>query len=258
MQKVDHATNIIEVAGVSFAYGDNPVLENISLKIHKGDYLGVVGPNGAGKTTLLKIMLGLLAPASGTIKLFGEDIKRFKDWSKIGYVPQKAVNFDVNFPASVEEIVLMGRYGKRGLFNFVKDGDREAVAAALKTVRMWDYRNRLIGDLSGGQQQRVFIARALAARPEVIFLDEPTSGVDAQNREEFYALLRKLNREENLTLVLVSHDLDIVVREAMHIACIDKNLVYHGSPRDYIKESDLAVVDGQKVALIAGHHHTHQ
>ncbi len=174
MRTVNHGENIIEVQNVSFSYNGHEVLKDINLAIHRGDYLGLVGGNGSGKTTLIKIILGLLKPTSGTIKLFGKNITDFKDWSKIGYVPQKATSFDVNFPATVREVVLMGRYGRRGLFHRVAQEDRDRAREALEQVEMWQHRDRLIGDLSGGQQQRVFIARALATEPEVIFLDEPT------------------------------------------------------------------------------------
>lgn len=237
MYTVDHTKNILEIQDVSFSYGDSEVLKNINLAIHKGDYIGLVGGNGTGKTTLLKIILGLLKPDSGNIKLFGQDSKSFKDWSKIGYVPQKVTNFDVNFPATVEEVVLMGRFGRLGLFHKTTDHDLKKVDEALEHVDMLDHKHKIIGDLSGGQQQRVFIARALAGEPEIIFLDEPTVGVEKDIRDEFYALLRKLNRELNLTVVLVTHDIESVAHEAMHIACIDRTLVFHNSVDQFFKES---------------------
>lgn len=237
MHTVDHTKNILEIQDVSFSYGDSEVLKNINLAIHKGDYIGLVGGNGTGKTTLLKIILGLLKPDSGNIKLFGQDSKSFKDWSKIGYVPQKVTNFDVNFPATVEEVVLMGRFGRLGLFHKTTDHDLKKVDEALEHVDMLDHKHKIIGDLSGGQQQRVFIARALAGEPEIIFLDEPTVGVEKDIRDEFYALLRKLNRELNLTVVLVTHDIESVAHEAMHIACIDRTLVFHNSVDQFFKES---------------------
>lgn len=237
MQSLDSKENIIEINNISFSYGSHQILNSINLQIHKGDYLGMVGGNGAGKTTLLKIVLGLLKPSSGNIKLFGQDIKDFKDWSKIGYVPQKATNFDTNFPATVEEVVLMGRFGKRGLFNHITDEDRSKADEALRQVDMWEQRRELVGDLSGGQQQRVFIARALAGDPEIIFLDEPTVGVEKEIKDEFYKLLRMLNEKLHLTVVLVTHDIESIAHEAMHIACIDCTLVFHNSVDKFFKES---------------------
>ncbi len=255
MSKLDHTKNIIEVKDICFSYGTEEVLTDITLNVHQGDYLGVVGPNGAGKTTLLKIMLGILVPKKGIIKLFCQDVKNFKDWHKIGYVPQKTTNFDANFPATVEEAVMMGRFSVRGLLRRINNEDRKIVQTALSQVNMEEYKNRLIGDLSGGQLQKVFIARALAANPEVIFLDEPTAGVDQKSQDEFYDLLRKLNKEMGLTLVLVTHDIEAVTREAMHIACIDQTLVSHTSPEEFLKESETADIFGQKVKIIAHHHH---
>jgi zinc transport system ATP-binding protein len=237
MHTIDHTENVIEIQNVSFSYNDNEVLKNINLSVHRGDYLGLVGGNGAGKTTLLKIVLGLLKPDSGKIKLFGQDFSDFKDWSKIGYVPQKATNFDINFPATAEEVVLMGRFGKRGLFHRTNEIDMGKVHEALKHVDMLDHQYQLVGDLSGGQQQRVFIARALAGDPEVIFLDEPTVGVEKDIKDDFYKLLRKLNKELNLTVILVTHDIESMAHEAMHIACIDRTLVFHNSVDNFFKES---------------------
>src|SRR5476651_302866 len=216
--QLDHKKNIIELINVSFSYQNEEVVKDVSLTVHKGDYLGIVGPNGGGKSTLLKIILGLLTPTKGKVLLFGQDLKKFKDWSKFGYISQQVAHIDSSFPMNVEEIVTMGRYARLGLFHFPMKKDREAVKKALEQVGMWDFRKRLIGDLSGGQQQRVFIARALAGEPEIIVLDEPTVGVDEKTQKQFYTLLQSLNNNLNLTLLLVSHELDMVAHEATEIA----------------------------------------
>lgn len=226
MPKVDHSKNIIELDNVCFAYGKNEVLHNVSLAIHQGDYLGIVGPNGGGKTTVLKIMLGLLHPAFGKVKLFGDESHRFRTWSRIGYVPQKVTNFDSRFPATTLEIVMMGRYAKRGLLKWANREDKVRALAALEKVGMRTFADRLIGDLSGGQQQRVFIARALAADPDVLVLDEPTAGIDEATQTEFYQLLRELNQKHELTLILVSHDSSIIEQEASEIAYVNNTLTY--------------------------------
>ncbi|MDE2237522.1 MAG: metal ABC transporter ATP-binding protein, partial [Elusimicrobia bacterium] len=162
---VDHRDNIIEVSHASFSYGAREILSDVSLAVHRGDYLGIVGGTGAGKTTLLRITLGLLKPSSGAVRLFGQDISAFRQWFRIGYVPQKATSFDENFPATVEEVVLMGRFARRGLLRRLGRQDRAQAELALERVGLLPQRGRLIGDLSGGQQQRVFIARALAGEP---------------------------------------------------------------------------------------------
>lgn len=252
--QVDHTKNIIELKNVSFAYKGEDVLKDVTLNIHKGDYLGIIGPNGSGKTTLLKIMVGLLKPTNGSIKLFGKEIQMFNDWSKIGYVPQKATSFDINFPATVYEVTAMGRYGRKGLFKSLNIHDKKIIDESLRHVEMFEFKDRLIGDLSGGQQQRVFIARALATEPEVIFLDEPTVGVDVKTQESFYALLKKLNQELDLTLVLVSHDVDVVAHEVTELACINKTLLYESNPKDFFKNDGLKKMYGDQIRYILHNH----
>lgn len=215
---------VFKLQDVSFAYGREPVLEHVNLEISTGSYAGIVGPNGGGKTTILKILLGLLKPKSGSVELFGVEQKHFKDWEKIGYVPQKVTSFDLTFPATVEEVVAMGLFAKRGLFKSLTTSDHQEAHRALEKVNMLKFAHRLIGDLSGGQQQRVFIARALASNPKVVILDEPTTGVDEAAQDDFYDLLRKLNLEHHLTLILVSHDSEVVEREAHEIFRINRTI----------------------------------
>lgn len=250
MQQIDHTKAIIELQNVSFSYGEEIVVEDVTLQVHKGDYLGIIGPNGGGKSTLLKIMLGLLTPQKGKVLLYNTEIQKFHDWSKIGYVSQTVAHIDPHFPMTVEEVVNMGRYPKLGLFKSLGKKDKEIVNDALEQVEMLPYKNRLIGDLSGGQKQRVFIARALAGQPEVIVLDEPTVGVDVKTQKQFYSLLQKLNTELNLTLVLVSHELDIVAHEATEIAYINRELVYHGVPQKFLHSEYFEKLTGKGV-------HTH-
>lgn len=255
MRAVKLPENLIEVKNISYRYDREPVLRQVTLAVPRGDYLGLVGPNGAGKTTLLRIMLGLLKPDQGSVRLFGQDIKQFKGWAKIGYVPQRIAAFEANFPATVSEVVLMGRYGRRGLFQAIAREDKQLANAALEEVGMTAFRQRLIPDLSGGELQRVFIARALASEPEIILLDEPTIGIDQRARAEFYALLKRFNRERRLTLVLVSHDVDMVVKEARHIACLDRALVCHSLPGEFLAHSESSKLFKERVKIIA---HTHQ
>lgn len=252
--QIDHTKNIIEVKNVSFSYDNDIILDKISFNVHQGDYLGIVGPNGGGKTTLLKIMLGLLRPSTGVVTIFGSDIQHFNTWSKIGYVPQKAVHFDSNFPATVYEVVSMGRYGRIGLFHSLNSTDKDIIDESLRQVDMYEYKNRIIGDLSGGQQQRVFIARALVSEPEIIFLDEPTVGVDVNTQESFYKLLKKLNQTLSLTLILVSHDIDMVAHESTEIACVNKTLNYDSCPVDLLKTEKLHTLYGHQAKFITHNH----
>ncbi len=231
-------SKIIELQNVSFSYGSVEILKNISLSIDSGDYFGIIGSNGAGKTTLLKIILGILKPTSGSIKIFGKNLRSFKEWPRIGYLPQNVSRFEQGFPATVYEIVMMGRYGRLGVFRAPGTKDASAVKNALMEVDMWEYKDRRISELSGGQQQRVFIARALASEPEVIFLDEPTVGIDQNSRVEFYSLLRDLNMHHNITLILVSHDVSTVLEESKHIGVIDRTLVFSGTPKDFMNSKE--------------------
>lgn len=251
---VNHTKNSIEVRDVSFSYETSTVLDRITLNIHEGDYLGLVGPNGGGKTTLLKVMLGLLSPSHGDVLLFGMPVEHFHEWSRIGYVPQKATHIDPLFPATVNEVVAMGRFGAVGLCKYLGANDRRMITDALAKVGMSDHAHQRIGDLSPGQQQRVFIARALAAEPRIIFLDEPTVGIDATTQEQFYSLLKNLNQDLGITLVLVSHDIDIITHEVTELACINQTLVYHGQPDHFLEKETVQQLYGHHARFIA---HTH-
>lgn len=256
LNSVDHTKNIIEVKNVSFAYGaKEDVLENINLQIHKGDYIGFVGPNGSGKTTLIKIILGLLNSRAGEVSLFGKSSADFDEWSKIGYVPQRIINFEKNFPITVFEVVKMNIQVDK--FFWQRDGrdNSQQVLEALRKVGVENLKNRLIGDLSGGQMQRVFIARALINKPEVIFLDEPTTGIDEESQKSFFQLLQKLNKEMGITIVVVSHDIEKLTQEVMHMVCINKTLTCHTTPEEFIRESQTSNMFGQEVKIMTHHKH---
>jgi zinc transport system ATP-binding protein len=217
--------NVVEIKNLSFSYGRVPVLSNISLNIHRGDYLCLIGPNGGGKTTLLKLILGLLKPESGTISK-NSDLR-------IGYVPQSALRFDQQFPATVSEVVRMGL----GTATETTSKADASVNSALAHVGMNEFSSRRIGDLSGGQQQRVFIARALVAAPNILFLDEPTAGTDVELQQSFYELLDDLHEKLKITLVLISHELNVISKKATEFACINKTLTYHGTPASFMASS---------------------
>lgn len=251
---VDHTQTIIFVKDLSFAYGTTPVLSKVSLDIHKGDYLGIVGPNGGGKTTLIKLILGLLKAQQGNITLFNKPLEHFNDWSKIGYIAQKATHFDQFFPATVKDVVRMGRITNKKWFGGFNNEDEQQVSKALKKVGLEKYAETLIGNLSGGQQQRVFIARALAQQAEVLFLDEPTTGVDANTQEEFYSLLRELNHELGITLVIISHEQDVVRNEVTEVACVNLELNYHGTSAEFLKSASFEQMYGTNVKAIHHHH----
>lgn len=214
-------TNILEVNNVTFSYGNEPIFNKIGFSVYKGDFVAVIGPNGAGKSTLLRLMLGELPPASGSIRLFGQDIHRFKNWPRIGYVPQAGLQSSVNFPATVEEIVKVNLFSRIGLLRFPKREHREKTLQTLEAVEMGAYSRRMIGELSGGQQQRVLLARVLVNEPEIMLLDEPTTGVDTQSVQSLYELLRQLNRKTGLTIVMVTHDIVRAVNYVSKVFCLE-------------------------------------
>jgi zinc transport system ATP-binding protein len=219
-------TNAIEIENLDFRYGQRLMLEKINLDVPEGDFLGIIGPNGSGKTTLLKILLGLLSPNQGRIRIFGRSPEECRQ--RIGYVPQY-FQFDRDFPISVYEVVLMGRLGRAPLFGPYRKEDRQAADEALQKVEISDLRQNKLSHLSGGQLQRVMIARALASRPKVLLLDEPTSSVDTRAERGIYDLLQKLNEET--TIVLVTHDLGFITSYVKRVACLNRKLVCHPTSR---------------------------
>ncbi|MFS0861578.1 metal ABC transporter ATP-binding protein [Fredinandcohnia sp. 179-A 10B2 NHS] len=246
------------IKDLSFRYDEQTVLENIHLDVPRGAFLAIVGPNGSGKTTLLKSILGLLKIQKGSIKLFGSDINKFKEWYKIGFVSQKANSFNSGFPATVFEVVSSGLTSKLGLFTFLKKEHRKKIENALQSVGMEDFLNRNIGELSGGQQQRVFIARALVSEPELLILDEPTVGVDAGTVQTFYNILEDINKNKGITLILVTHDVGTISEKVTHVACLNKHMHFHGSAEEFehVKEQDLSEFYGHPLQVIT-HDHTH-
>ncbi|OCA91559.1 zinc ABC transporter ATP-binding protein [Bacillus sp. FJAT-27225] len=248
---------VIDITGLSFRYEKEKVLENINLSVPKGAFLAIVGPNGSGKSTLLKLILGLLKPQTGEIRLFGEPLRSFDGWEKIGYVSQKANSFNTGFPATVEEVVSSGLVRKIGLFRFMKAKEKQKVREALTSVGMADFADKNIGELSGGQQQRVFIARALVSDPELLILDEPTVGVDQRQQDIFYKMLEKLNKKAGITLLLVTHDIGTVSQAVTHVACLNKYLHFHGESSEFekIAKNGLSEFYGYDVHQLSHHHH---
>lgn len=212
----------IEIKDLWFAYDRMPVLKEVSFTLPQGDFMAIIGPNGGGKTTLLKLMLGILEPINGSIRILGEPPRSAR--KKLGYVPQ---NTDINltFPISVLELALMGRLSRSSFGRRYSHEDKEKAAALLKKVGMWDYRSLPVGNLSGGQRQRIFIARALATEPAILFLDEPTAGVDREFETGLYEILDELNKK--VTVVVITHDVGVVSRYVKSVACVNHTLIFH-------------------------------
>jgi len=249
---------IIEIKDLYYRYEKESVLEDITITVPDGAFLAIVGPNGSGKSTLLKLILGLLKLQRGNIVLFGQEINKFKDWQKIGYVSQKANSFNTGFPATVFEVVSSGLTKKLGLFTFFKKEHRQRVIEALDAVGMKAFSHRNIGELSGGQQQRVFIARALVSEPKLLILDEPTVGVDVENVHSFYEMLGDLNSSRGITLLLVTHDIGTISDKVTHVACLNKHLHFHGNTEEFeqVSRNGLSKVYGHDVHVLA-HNHEH-
>ena len=234
----------IEMNGVWFSYNGRLVLRDVSLDIKQGEFLAVLGPNGSGKTTLLKLFLGIVKADRGSIRILGKEPGKVSD--RIGYVPQDTgVNKD--FPISVMDVALMGRLGQPWRAHRYSSGDREVARRVLERVKMWDYRNRPIGKLSGGQRQRVFIARALAADPAILFLDEPTASVDREFQTELYDFLKELN--ETMTIVVVSHDMSVLSSYVKSVACLNQSLYFHDAAE--VTEEMIGMAYHCPVELIA-------
>ena len=213
---------IVEIRNVSYAYNGDPVLQDVNLNIQHGDFIAMIGPNGGGKTTLLKIILGLISPDSGTVRVNGE--RAAKASCCIGYVPQN-IDINRNFPISVMDVVLMGKLDPKRRWARKSAENRQEALAALDRLGMAPAADKKIGELSGGQRQRVFISRALVTAPKLLLLDEPTAGIDTKGQAEFYKLLKDLNSD--ITVVVVSHDLLVISRYVKSVACMNKRLHYH-------------------------------
>lgn len=239
---------LIEVRNISFHYGSLRVLKDVTFSIHPGDFLAIIGPNGSGKTTLIKIILGLLKPYRGEVQILGKPVENFNDWTRIGYVPQNATHIDSIFPVSVKEVVAMEFHAKKKIRKLTRREEEESIASALRQVGMEPFKNWRIGSLSGGQQQRVFIARAIVNQPHILFLDEPTTGVDTETQEHFYDMLEGLNKRGRITIVLITHDIGIVNRHVTQVACLNQKLVYHGTHEEFCRSDALQ-------EMVAGGHH---
>jgi zinc transport system ATP-binding protein len=248
---------IFSVKDLQFSMHGQHILENISFEIYNGEYIAIIGPNGGGKTTLIRLLLGLEEPTSGEILLFGKQLKKFKEWSKIGYVPQRASLVDVNFPATVEDIVKMGRVAKRGFFAGLSKEDKFIVEDAMIKMDIVHLRNKMVGRLSGGQRQRVMIARALASSPEILILDEPNTGVDVKSQHRFYDLLKKLNEEENITILFITHDIGVIADAIGRLFTINTKATICNDPKKILSCEDMSELYGIEAHLLHNHKHEH-
>lgn len=248
---------VFEVKALSYIVNGQKIIDKVSMVIHKGDYCAIIGPNGGGKTTLTRLLLGLEEKSAGEIRIFGMKPSQFKAHYKIGYVPQRVVQVDAAFPATVLEVVKMGRTAMQGFFSRERQEDRDAVEEAMSKMDVMHLRHKLIGELSGGQRQRVMIARALASKPEVLILDEPNTGVDVVSQQRFYALLRELNKNENMTIIFITHDVGVIADDIGRLFTVNSTLLTCNNPKEALSCDEMSKLYGIDAHLIHNHHHHH-
>ena len=219
---------LVDLLDVWVAYDGKWVLKSIYFKCYAGEIVGIVGPNGGGKTTLLNVILGLVYPDKGSVKLFGQSPGKHSRL-EIGYLPQVS-HANQSFPVTVLDVVLMGLYNRLGFFNRPSRHNKQVAMDLLAQVNMAEHAKRPFGILSGGQQQRVNIARALASKPKLLILDEPSTGVDSVAQEDFYELLAQFRNEQDISVIMVSHDIGVITSHADRVACLNVQIHYHGEP----------------------------
>ena len=246
--------SIFDVRNLNFIRGDNEILKGLTLTILAGEYCAIIGPNGGGKTTLIRLLLGLEKPSSGTIKLFGVEQSKFRQWNRIGYVPQRSALVDSAFPATVREVVAMGRYSRRGIFGFESSEDVRAIEEAMEQMGVADLSSKLIGHLSGGQRQRVMIARALASHPKVLIVDEPNTGVDVESQHRFYELLRVLNKKHGIAILFITHDVGVIAEDISRLFFVNQTLLTSSNPHAAVHCDEISRLYGTPAHVISHNH----
>ena len=245
---------IISLKDIWVRYGSANVLEAIHLSILEKEIVTVVGPNGGGKTTLLHTILGFKEPYRGEIQVMGRTPAKIKDSGLIGFLPQMN-DHDQHFPVTAYDVVAMSRHAKKSLGRRLDKTDHRIILDALAAVNMLDWKQHHFGSLSGGQQQRVLIARALAAKPKILILDEPSTGLDAVAQDSFYHLLHRIRDEEDLTILMVSHDIGSVSAFVDQIACLNRRIHFHGRPQDRIPSEALEKTFGKHIHFLVHDEH---
>lgn len=249
------AHEIIRTEGLACSYRAGRVLEDISISVEAGDYVGIVGPNGSGKSTLVQALIGLCSISEGSASLFGVPCGRFAEWGRIGYLPQDLRLLNPVFPATVAEAVGLGLLSRKRFPRKLNRLDRDRVEATLETLGVQDLRGKLIGELSGGQQQRVLLARALVNDPELLILDEPTAALDPETRERFYQQIGEINRSRGVTVLLVTHDTGAIGLHATKMLYLDKRVIFYGSFEEFCCSEEMSAIFGAHSQHLMCHRH---
>ena len=246
---------VLSVKNLYCGYGSVEVLSDVSFDVEKGDYIGLAGPNGAGKTTLVKTVLGLSEKFKGIIKLFGEDLRSFDGWGRVGYLSQRVTAFNPLFPAAVKEVVGLGLLSQKEFPKRFDRTDDAKIMQSLDLMGISDLRRKPVSELSGGQQQRVFLARALVSNPELLILDEPGTALDPQSREDFFEFIKKLNRDKGITIILITHDTAQIGQYANKLLYMDKKVVFYGSFSDFCRSAEMHQYFGHFSQHLICHQH---
>jgi zinc transport system ATP-binding protein len=246
---------LLSIHNLCAAYGPVEALHDITFAVKKDDYIALAGPNGAGKTTLVKAILGLMDRFTGKIELFGQDMKNFEQWDRIGYLPQRVNAFNPLFPATVREVVALGLLSRKRFPKRFTKNDEEKIDHTLGLMDITDLKDKLIGELSGGQQQRVFLARSLVSNPDLLILDEPSTALDPPSRESFFELLKKLNLSIGITIILITHDTAQIGKYANKLLYLDKTVIFYGSFLDFCKSDDMGHYFGHFSQHLICHQH---
>lgn len=248
-------TNVLTTKNLRVSYGAVEALSDLSFKVKAGDYLALAGPNGAGKSTLIKALLGLAGETAGEVKLFGRELNRFKDWQKVGYLPQTSAYLNPLFPATVKEVVALALLSGQNYPKKISGASRQKIKQALELLDLTALKDRPFNELSGGQKQRTLLARAVANEPELLILDEPGTALDPQSRENFFALTKKLNQQNQTTIILITHDLGFIGNYAKTLLYLDKKIVFYGGFGDFCHSPAMTRYFGPETQHLICHQH---
>lgn len=246
---------IVSTELLSCSYREGRVLEDVSFRVDRGDYVGIVGPNGSGKSTLIKALLGLVTINKGSASLFGVQLSSFRDWYKVGYLPQSLHLVNPVFPATVHETVGLGLLSLKRFPKRLNRDDKLKISTILEELAISDLEHKLIGELSGGQLQRVLLARAIVNDPELLVLDEPTAALDPETRGRFYAMIADINRSRGVTVLLVTHDSGAIGEHASKMLYLDKKILFYGSFDEFCHSPEMSSLFGEHSQHLMCHRH---